>query len=150
VYSRPPIRVKDILALLAAGAPAEGILADYPYLEPQDIVAALQFGSAQADHAILRSCALLDERFDASHVKELGLERASDRVIWARALAEGAIIVTKDEGLATRQILERSGPVILWVRCGNTTKREILSMSLQLMPSVSEALNRVERLVEIL
>ena len=33
------IRVKDVLDLLAAGATRDEILADYPYLEPDDITA---------------------------------------------------------------------------------------------------------------
>ena len=37
------IRVKDILDLLAAGVAQETILRDYPYLEPEDIQAALEF-----------------------------------------------------------------------------------------------------------
>ena len=37
------IRVKDILDLLAAGATQEEILADYPYLEAEDIDAVLEF-----------------------------------------------------------------------------------------------------------
>lgn len=49
------IRVKDILDLLAAGATREEILADYPYLEDEDLSAALQFAARQADHPILRS-----------------------------------------------------------------------------------------------
>lgn len=48
------IRVKDILDLLASGASREEILADYPYLEAEDIVAALEFAAAQTDHAVLR------------------------------------------------------------------------------------------------
>jgi uncharacterized protein (DUF433 family) len=49
------IRVKDILEMLASGATREEILTDFPYLEPEDIAAALEFAAAQADHAILRS-----------------------------------------------------------------------------------------------
>lgn len=49
------VRVKDVLEMLAAGATPEQILADYPYLEPGDIVAALQFAAAQSDHPVLRS-----------------------------------------------------------------------------------------------
>ncbi len=48
------IRVKDVLDLLASGASREEILADYPYLEAEDIVAALEFAAAQTDHAVLR------------------------------------------------------------------------------------------------
>jgi uncharacterized protein (DUF433 family) len=49
------IRVKDVLDLLAAGATREEILEDYPYLEPGDITAVLEFAAAQSDHPVLRS-----------------------------------------------------------------------------------------------
>jgi uncharacterized protein (DUF433 family) len=39
------IRVKDVLDLLAAGATREEILADYPYLEAEDITATLAFAA---------------------------------------------------------------------------------------------------------
>ncbi len=48
------IRVKDILDLLAAGISREEILADYPYLEDEDITAALLYAARQADHPVLR------------------------------------------------------------------------------------------------
>jgi uncharacterized protein (DUF433 family) len=47
--------VKDILELLAAGVGEAEILKDYPYLEPEDIRAALAFAAEQADHPILRT-----------------------------------------------------------------------------------------------
>ncbi len=49
------IRVKDILDLLAAGVSPETILHDYPYLEKEDIQAALEFAAAQSDHVMLRA-----------------------------------------------------------------------------------------------
>jgi uncharacterized protein (DUF433 family) len=49
------IRVKDVLDLLAAGAAREEILADHPYLEPEDFVAVLEFAAKQNDHPVLRS-----------------------------------------------------------------------------------------------
>ena len=49
------IRVKDVLALLAAGATHEEILADYAYLESDDIRAVLAFAARQNDHPVLRS-----------------------------------------------------------------------------------------------
>ena len=48
------VRVKDILDLLASGASREEILADYPYLEPGDISAALEYAAKQTDHPVLR------------------------------------------------------------------------------------------------
>ncbi len=47
------IRVKDLLGLLAAGMSREEILVDYPYLEPDDISAALEYAALQADHPVL-------------------------------------------------------------------------------------------------
>jgi uncharacterized protein (DUF433 family) len=48
-------RVKDVLDLLAAGATHDEILADYPYLQPEDITAVLEFAARQNDHPVLRS-----------------------------------------------------------------------------------------------
>jgi len=47
------IRVKDVLDLLAAGASHEEVLQDYPYLEPEDIVAVLEYAARQSDHPVL-------------------------------------------------------------------------------------------------
>jgi uncharacterized protein (DUF433 family) len=47
------MRVIDMLGLLAAGETAETILADYPYLEPDDIAASLVYAARQLDHPVL-------------------------------------------------------------------------------------------------
>jgi len=47
------IRVSDILDLIAAGASREEILADYDFLEPDDITAALTYAAHQTDHTVL-------------------------------------------------------------------------------------------------
>ncbi len=47
------IRVKDVLDMLAGGATEAEILADYPYLEPDDIRASLEYAAAQIDHAVV-------------------------------------------------------------------------------------------------
>jgi uncharacterized protein (DUF433 family) len=49
------IRVTDILELLAAGAGLEEILADYPFLESEDVYAAIEYAAHQADHAVLQA-----------------------------------------------------------------------------------------------
>ena len=43
------VRVTDVLDLLAAGATREEILEDLPYLEPDDIVAVLEFAARQSN-----------------------------------------------------------------------------------------------------
>ena len=49
------IRVTDILGMLAEGVPHEEILRDFPYLEPDDIKAALAYAARQSDHAVLQT-----------------------------------------------------------------------------------------------
>lgn len=49
------IRVTDILELLGAGASTEEILSDYPFLEREDILAAIEYAARQTDHSVLLS-----------------------------------------------------------------------------------------------
>lgn len=49
------IRVTDVLELLGAGASYEEILRDYPFLEREDILAALEYAAHQTDHVVLRT-----------------------------------------------------------------------------------------------
>jgi uncharacterized protein (DUF433 family) len=49
------IRVTDILDMLAAGATRAEILQDYPYLEDEDITAALEYAARQSDHPVIRT-----------------------------------------------------------------------------------------------
>lgn len=49
------VRVTDILGMLAEDVSHEEILEDFPYLEPDDIKAALVYAARQSDHAILQT-----------------------------------------------------------------------------------------------
>lgn len=49
------MRVTDVLELLAAGASFEEILADYSFLEREDIYAAIEYAARQSDHAVLQA-----------------------------------------------------------------------------------------------
>jgi uncharacterized protein (DUF433 family) len=49
------IRVTDILGMLAGGASHGEILSDYPYLEAEDILAALEYAALQTDHPVLNA-----------------------------------------------------------------------------------------------
>lgn len=58
VHGRPAVRgtrmrVTDVLSLLAHGATEVEILADYPYLEAEDIRACLEYAAVQSDHVVL-------------------------------------------------------------------------------------------------
>jgi uncharacterized protein (DUF433 family) len=47
--------VQDIVGLLASGASRDEILEDYPYLEDDDISAALQYAARALDHPIIQA-----------------------------------------------------------------------------------------------
>ena len=48
------VRVKDILEMLAAGASRAEILEDFPYLEDEDVTAALEYAARHVDHPVFR------------------------------------------------------------------------------------------------
>lgn len=48
------IRVTDILSMLSEGVSEQQILHDFPYLEVEDIKAALAYAARQSDHAVLQ------------------------------------------------------------------------------------------------
>src|SRR5258708_12437805 len=47
------MRVTDVLDLLSHGASHEEVLADYPFLEPDDILAAIPYASPLTDPVVL-------------------------------------------------------------------------------------------------
>lgn len=49
------VRVSDILDMLASGMTTDDIVREYPYLEAEDVPAALAFASRAVDHPISMS-----------------------------------------------------------------------------------------------
>lgn len=49
------MRVSDIVEMLALGATLDEILADYPYLDHEDISAALAYAARAADHRVIHA-----------------------------------------------------------------------------------------------
>lgn len=47
------IRVTDVLEMLAGGMTPAETLAEFPYLEAEDITAALSYAAARVDHPVL-------------------------------------------------------------------------------------------------
>ncbi|MFM7299250.1 MAG: DUF433 domain-containing protein [Planctomycetota bacterium] len=48
------MRVTDVLELLASGASFEEVLADYPKLQREDILAAIAYAARQTSHPVIR------------------------------------------------------------------------------------------------
>lgn len=85
----------------------------------------------------------------AEHVSELGLERSSDREIWSKATALGSVIVNKDEDFVTLRAFQPSGPAVVWVRLGNTTRDTLIKVMSSALPAIIVALQRGETVVEV-
>lgn len=85
----------------------------------------------------------------AEHTADTGLASSHDREIWQYAVANAAIIVTKDEDFVTIRALAEAGPSVLWIRIGNTTKSELLKRFALAWPRVAAALERGETVIEI-
>lgn len=49
------VRVADVLSMMSGGISRETILADYPYLSPEDIDACLAWAAMAVDHRIVRA-----------------------------------------------------------------------------------------------
>lgn len=49
------MRVVDILDALAAGSSIEELLADFPYLRREDVIACLAYGARAVDHAVVQA-----------------------------------------------------------------------------------------------
>ena len=62
-------------------------------------------------------------------VRDLGLRDAADPAIFRAAREANAIVLTKDDDFV--RLLERQGPPpqVVWLTCGNTSKRSLPSRS---------------------
>ena len=48
------MRVSDLLELLAHGASIEELVAEYPAIEREDVLAAIAYAAVQTSHAVVR------------------------------------------------------------------------------------------------
>lgn len=86
---------------------------------------------------------------EAEHVADIGLLQASDAVIWSAAVERGATIVTKDEDFAMRRSLGADGPLIVWLRLGNSRTESLLRRMELSLDAIAAALGRDEPVVEV-
>lgn len=82
-------------------------------------------------------------------IREIGLRDATDRQIFDKARAAGAIVVTKDADFV--RLLEQFGPPpqIVWLTCGNTSNERLRELLGRVWPSVTDLLRAGEALIEI-
>ena len=70
----------------------------------------------------------------AEHVLNIGLRDSEDSMIWEYAIEQQAVLVTKDGDFPRRLQQSISGPTILWLRIGNTSRRAMLQWFEPLIP----------------
>ena len=93
-------------------------------------------------------CGWLRERgHEAVHVFDIGMVAASDDEIAARAEADGAVLVSKDEDFLTLRLPDRFA--FLWLRCGNATNRALAGWLEARWEQIEGLLQQGERLVEV-
>ena len=92
---------------------------------------------------------LRDAGHEAQAVREVGLREAEDSAIWQHAQAEGRVIVTKDEDFAQRAQSLAAGPVIVWLRIGNTSNAALREWLIPQLPQLVELIGQGHRVVEV-
>ena len=80
-------------------------------------------------------------------MRDIGMRDAPDTEIWSWALANGAVIVSKDEDFAWRRN-QAHGPQVVWLRIGNTANAALIRHLERVWPTVLECLESGEPVVE--
>jgi predicted nuclease of predicted toxin-antitoxin system len=89
------------------------------------------------------------EDHEAEHLEDIGLRHAKDSVIWDHALRHQAVILTKDEDFVDRFRRLPDGPVIVWLRIGNASKRALLAWFMPHLPALLLRLEAGDKLIEL-
>ena len=69
--------------------------------------------------------------------------------MWHRAATDGAALITKDEDFIMMRALNATGPAVIWVRLGNTTRRHLLVRFSAMLPAILAALEKGETVIEV-
>jgi predicted nuclease of predicted toxin-antitoxin system len=85
----------------------------------------------------------------ASHVLDLGLDEADDRIIWEYAGKNGCVIITKDEDFITLSLQTGTKNQVVWVRLGNCRTPALLKAFEIALPKLMQALQQGTRVVEL-
>lgn len=86
---------------------------------------------------------------EADHVVDVGLAEAPDAAIWALAIAEKRMIVTKDRDFVDWALARTPKARILWVRFGNIRRDALISRIDAAWSELSEALGSDAPIIEI-
>ena len=91
---------------------------------------------------------LRDQKQEATHVDYEKLDSSPDHDIWSWAMANDAIVVSKDQDFRNR-IIPGQPPRLLWIRWGNTRKQELIRRLTLLWPEILDAFENGEAMLEL-
>ena len=73
-----------------------------------------------------RLASVLQELFPGSiHVRDVGLSSADDEEVWAYAVSEGFVIISKDADFHQRSFLFGAPPKVVWIRPGDCSTEDV-------------------------
>ena len=75
---------------------------------------------------------LADLHPGSTHVRNEGLQRADDDAVWAYAIRERFVIVSKDADFHQRSFVHGHPPKVVWIQRGNCPTDEIAVLLRQL------------------
>ena len=87
---------------------------------------------------------------DAEHVFERGLYLLDDRSLWARAMADARIVVSKDEDFLYLTSQPNDTGRFLWVRLGNCRNDALLAAFSASFDTIVAAFDSGQSVVELI
>lgn len=85
----------------------------------------------------------------AEHVTDIGPADLPDRELWQYAIANDAVLITKDEDFAALLLMRGPSPVIVWIRIPNTRRQALLAWFEPLIDNIVELVESGNRLIEL-
>ncbi len=92
---------------------------------------------------------LIERGHTATHVNDIFMTATEDSEIWDYAVKRALIIVTKDEDFSERVSRTSGGPVVVWLRIGNATNRNLFHWLEPRWEPVMQLLEDGNRLIEV-
>jgi predicted nuclease of predicted toxin-antitoxin system len=86
---------------------------------------------------------------EAVHTSEVGLEAALDADVWSKAIADGSIVVSKDEDFFHLANRPADRGRLLWIRIGNCRKVVLVDAIERTSATIVAAFESGQRIVEL-
>jgi len=102
---------------------------------------------AQLPPALAR--ALAGQGHQAEHLEDIGLRHAEDQAVWDYAVRNEAVLLTKDDDFVDHYRRRSGGPVVVWLRIGNSSKKALLAWFLPSLPAILTRIESGDRLIEV-